>query len=76
METHCLFADKYDLNQSNGAPEIPKFEVYATKHYDQQCRRQSSTPVTQVREQHAENSFLSKCTSITIREASNDGYKR
>ena len=23
METRCLLADKYDLNQSNGAPEIP-----------------------------------------------------
>ena len=37
-----------------------KFEVYATKHNDQQCQRQRSSQVTQV-EQHAENSFPSEC---------------
>ena len=42
-----------------------KFEVYATKHYDQQCQRQRPCQVitTQV-EQHAENSFPSECRMV------------
>ena len=61
METRWLLADKYDLNQFNGAPEILN-EVWSlrNKHYDQQCQRQRSSQVTQV-EQHAENSFPSEC---------------
>ena len=31
METRCLLADKYDLNQSNGAPEIPN-EVWSLRN--------------------------------------------
>ena len=37
-----------------------KFEVYVTKHSDQQCQSQRSSEVTQV-EQHPENSFPSEC---------------
>ena len=37
-----------------------KFEVYATKHYDQQCQRQRSSLVTRV-EQHAKNSLKTYC---------------